>query len=529
MTVRAIPDQDRTEILALVGPMLMTAALRRTLPAGGKASANLELYRKRIHDWVGRRIGVRPEAQRASERTRLMALVAEVLLENANAIAEECIADLQQPTSGPSRTAAAANPTSRPQAPLQATQTRPVPTPASPPPLPSQGLRTQPVPTPASPTPVRTHGLRLPSLQELSREQVDILNEAVGSRLLVTGPPGSGKTVMALHRAEKLLRANRISKLVTFNRVLTAYVTNAMKRLELPPESASTYHSWAQKWHEEVFEGRAYPTRNNDRFDIDWMAIARTLRQVPEQENHYLFVDEGQDLPSDFYLVLDLIRPTDLTVFADENQRITGINSTIEEIRTALDIDVDDIIALRKNYRNTRPIAEVAACFHVRGIDTGIPELPDRPGTTPAYHALGDLHAQCKFIARYAKNNPSLEIGVFAKKTQQQEQVFSYLKDDVPDSDIQMYINGDGKYGNASALKMGLAGIKVLNDQSAKGTEVDTVFLVDVDRRQNFSRDQEAMTLFVLCSRARTSLYFLGNTKGLPDALAPARDFITLG
>ncbi len=50
MTVRATPDQDRTEILALGGPMLMTAALRRTLPAGVRARANLELYRNRIHD-----------------------------------------------------------------------------------------------------------------------------------------------------------------------------------------------------------------------------------------------------------------------------------------------------------------------------------------------------------------------------------------------------------------------------------------------------------------------------------------------
>jgi mannose-6-phosphate isomerase-like protein (cupin superfamily) len=55
------PDQDRTEILAIVGPMLI-AALRRTHPASVQASANLEPYRNRIHDWVGKRIGVKPGA-----------------------------------------------------------------------------------------------------------------------------------------------------------------------------------------------------------------------------------------------------------------------------------------------------------------------------------------------------------------------------------------------------------------------------------------------------------------------------------
>ena len=508
MTVRAIPDHDRTEILALVGPMLMTAALRRTLPAGAKASANLELYRNRIHDWVDKRIGAKPDAQRVSEQTRLMALVAEVILENAKTIAEDCIADLRQPTSGRSLTTGVS---------------------ISPPlpPSPPQETRSRPLTTHASQTGERTPGIRLPSLRELSKEQRDVLEEAVGSRLLVTGPPGSGKTIMALHRAEKLLRANRISKLLTFNRVLTAYVTNAMQSLGLPPESASTYHSWAQKWHREAFGGRAYPTRNDDAYDIDWMAIARNLQQVPEQEAQYLFVDEGQDLPSDFYLVLDLIRPTDLTVFADENQRITGINSTIEEIRTALDIDVDDIIALRKNYRNTRPIAEVAARFHVRGIDTGIPELPDRPGTTPSYHALGNLQAQCAFIGRYARNNPSLEIGVFVQRKDLQQQVFSCIQSNSPTISLHMYISRDAQHNDAGALKMGLAGIKVLNDKSAKGTEFDTVFLVDVDKRRTNSRDEGAMTMFVLCSRPRTSLYFLGNASAFPDSLAPARDLIS--
>ncbi len=375
----------------------------------------------------------------------------------------------------------------------------------------------------------RTPGIRLPSLRELSREQRDLLEEAVGSRLLVTGPPGSGKTIMALHRAEKLLRANRISKLLTFNKVLTAYVTNAMQSLGLPSQSASTYHSWAWRWHSETFGGRP-PTRNDDQYDIDWMAIARRLQQVPEQEAQYLFIDEGQDFPKTFYQVLDLIRPTDLTVFADENQRITPINSTIEEIRTALDIDVDDVIELRKNYRNTRPIAEVAARFHVRGIDTGIPELPDRLGTTPSYHALGTLQEQCVFITRYARNNPSLEIGVFVQRRDRQPQVFSCIQSNIqsnsPTISIHMYMQGDAQHGDAVALRMGLAGIKVLNDKSAKGTEFDTVFLVDVDTRKTNSHDEDAMTMFVLCSRPRTSLYFLGNASAFPDSLARARDLI---
>ena len=62
-----------------------------------------------------------------------------------------------------------------------------------------------------------------------------------------------------------------------------------------------------------------------------------------------------------------------LTVFADENQRITGQQSTIAEIRAATGIH--DTLKLTRNYRNTRPIAEFAASFYT-GLPSGIPELP---------------------------------------------------------------------------------------------------------------------------------------------------------
>jgi len=508
VTAHPTADRERTDILALVGPMLMTAALRRTLPPGSRDSANLDLYRNRVHEWVRTRIEAIPSGLRASERTRLMALVDEVLAELSSSVAQECITHLRQPVAGPSGIPGSSGPAPRAQ---------PAP----------ENAASRPSGTEPAPAAGRTPGIRLPSLRELSREQRDILEEAVGSRLLVTGPPGSGKTIMALHRAEKLLRAGRASKLLTFNRVLTSYVTNAMQSLGLPPRSASTYHAWAQAWHREAF-GEPYPTRNADRFDIDWRSILINIRQAPEQEGHYLFIDEGQDLPTDFYEFLEWMRPTDLTVFADENQRITSINSTVRDIMGALDIPEEDIIHLTKNYRNTRPIAEVAACFHVRGIDTGIPDLPDRNGTTPAYVVRRGLEAQCAYIGQYARNNPSIEVGVFVQRKDSQEQVLSCIRDHAQGIPVQMYMSGDGQHNDAAALRMGIAGVKVLNDKSAKGTEFDTVFLVDVDRRRTRSPDEDAMTMFVLCSRPRSELYFLGSTPGLPALLAPARHLIRL-
>lgn len=48
-------------------------------------------------------------------------------------------------------------------------------------------------------------GIRLPAWNELSKdEQVPILNLPLDKNCVVLGPPGSGKTVLALHRAARL-------------------------------------------------------------------------------------------------------------------------------------------------------------------------------------------------------------------------------------------------------------------------------------------------------------------------------------
>ena len=65
--------------------------------------------------------------------------------------------------------------------------------------------------------PPKSEGIRLPSLQELSREQIDILDAALGSRLLVTGPPGTGKTVMAIAAGlEQAVESRTYEKLAVY-------------------------------------------------------------------------------------------------------------------------------------------------------------------------------------------------------------------------------------------------------------------------------------------------------------------------
>ena len=578
MTGQRPPDQENAELRSLVTRMLLAATLARSDSPAARAGVDLGAPARTIVAWVKEAVDLLPLDARAAELERLKHLVAETFAAVVCEVGEGCTSAVLElfpspstppttPAMGEVRAPSPQAPTRQPPPqsptpPLPARQptvggTR-LPSPQAPtrqpppqsptPPLPARqpavgGIRLpspqapthQPPPqspTPPSPQPPadppKIEGIRLPPLQELSREQIDILDAALGSRLLVTGPPGTGKTVMALHRAEKLRRASRASHIIVYNRVLQAYISNALTSLGLPPGSASTYHSWSYNWHRKTFNGEQAPSINGDPYAIDWISIARRMRAIPEPTAEYLFVDEGQDLPKSFYSVLDLLKPKDLTVFADENQRIHDNNSTLRDITEALFLEDDDIIHLTKNYRNTRPIAEVAAKFYVQGIDTGIPELPTRNGNRPEYRALGSLEGQGEFVARYARNNPTVEIGVIADRKSIQHQLYRIIKPQIGTIPLTMYVSGDENHRDASALKIGLPGVKLINDQSAKGTEFDTVFLIDVDRRMPRSPDESAMMMYVLCSRARTSLYFLGRSQGLPSTLARASDLINL-
>jgi hypothetical protein len=73
--------------------------------------------------------------------------------------------------------------------------------------------------------------MRLPSYEDLSKEQDRINNLPLDGSFLVTGPPGTGKTVMALYRASVLQSKKRHVSLLMHSRLLTKYTTSATEEL----------------------------------------------------------------------------------------------------------------------------------------------------------------------------------------------------------------------------------------------------------------------------------------------------------
>ena len=103
--------------------------------------------------------------------------------------------------------------------------------------------------------------MRLPNSKDMSTEQKRVyLNAPLDGEILVSGPPGTGKTVIAFLRAETLARKKQSVTVVMYNRVLQTYTKNASSESDV---NVKTRDSWLWNWWEHL----AIP--GTEKFELD--------------------------------------------------------------------------------------------------------------------------------------------------------------------------------------------------------------------------------------------------------------------
>ena len=87
--------------------------------------------------------------------------------------------------------------------------------------------------------------MRLPNTRQISDEQTAVyLDAPLDGSTLVTGPPGTGKTVIAYLRAHTLANQKKPVTVLMYNRVLSRYTSNA----GVSGVQSNTLISWTWKW-----------------------------------------------------------------------------------------------------------------------------------------------------------------------------------------------------------------------------------------------------------------------------------------
>ena len=170
----------------------------------------------------------------------------------------------------------------------------------------------------------------------LTHEQALLLNRlARQRRMVVTGPAGSGKTVLAIERAERLAEKGKRVLFICFNRALRDHLRKTKRNKNL---LINNFHSacLALAKRAEISlstDDGSEPTREYWKDELP-MALVAAVDKLGKQYDA-LFVDEAQDLDADWLdaLTYTLKDPDDsyIWLFMDDNQRVYDTNLTVPE------------------------------------------------------------------------------------------------------------------------------------------------------------------------------------------------------
>ena len=325
---------------------------------------------------------------------------------------------------------------------------------------------------------------KLPNIGDLSKEQDAALELPKDGQHLIVGGPGTGKTVMALLRARRYRREKDEYVFLVWNHLLR----QASEQLADWPLKIDTWERWFGKLFKHSV-GRQLPRIDNvstGYSPIDWNAVLIDIEEVRQvSRKPHLVIDEGQDMPPQFYRALVDLGFEHFYVVADQNQQITEVNSSRKDIEDALGIDSKDVVELRKNYRNSTAVAKLARSFYTGDRASPPPEIPDRPGDPPLLvnYTPDHLDEICRNIVLRVDRSPGKLVGVIAPNNEVRESFLGNLKSTDPGTLDHGLPRIDTTYsGDKSEVRFDRGGLIVINAQNCKGLEFDDVIMADVDQ-----------------------------------------------
>ena len=382
----------------------------------------------------------------------------------------------------------------------------------------------------------------LPGVQDLSKEQEAALAPGEGRRLIVGGP-GTGKTVVALIRARRHQRAGDEYVFLVYNHLLhrasvqqfsgalssatwTAWFQERFEAItgEAPPREPAREVRTGSRTRFAATTGEAppwEPARPDEFQPIDWEGVLRIAEgAAPVADAPHLVIDEGQDVPPRFYRALVALGFERFFVAADQNQQIHDERSSRRDIETELAIDPGDVIELKRNYRNSGPVAKLARAFRTSDPASPPVDLPSRPGPAAwlCDYAPGRFTALCRRIVKIVDRKPATLVGVVAPDNEVRERYARGLREAAEglseaagglDHGAPRVETFFGRH--RPDVRFDEGGILVVNAQACKGLEFDVAVLADVDRHKAPANDPDLLRkrFYVMVARAREQVILL--------------------
>lgn len=328
----------------------------------------------------------------------------------------------------------------------------------------------------------------------LDQDQERIARTPPGDVTVLTGPAGSGKSLVLVARARLLARQHPDwnIQIVCFNRGLVPYLVSHVS--ELPNVKVGTFSSWA--WD------NGYRLNLNNCVS-SWIGFEKAQRSGIYQKIDLLLIDEYQDFCSAWVALLlkSLVPGRGGAILAGDDQQRLYRDADLEEALQEWNVGHHE---LQIPYRSTRQILEIVSILDPGQAVPGIEHALDGPPVEIVWteaplqekgHAIAHLCSQ--MVGNGVLKG---DIAVLATTKYMIGTITAILNDSG--------IKAEAKYANKIEPddSMWSNSVKVMTVHSAKGLEFQVVFLVGIDELKSPDQAKDAEERADFVRRARLNL-----------------------
>lgn len=327
---------------------------------------------------------------------------------------------------------------------------------------------------------------------ELDEDQIKVLMATLDKSCIVAGCAGSGKSILALIKAQRIQKERGNDyKVIVFTKALCYYMNTGRKELGLRNEFY--YH-----WH--------------------WK---NRLNCSPAD---YIIVDEIQDFDKEEISEFISATKKNFFFFGDTAQSIyEGLKSTVpvDDIRLEMSLPSSKAknFELFRNYRLPLPVARVA---YKIGVDVGaFDEKTYRSIETamPRLIQYGSQKNQIEAIHRIIKNNNFDDVAILLPHNDDVINIYRQLS--AIGGNYEMRYNDKENWRNSKdTLDFDSTNPKIMTYHSAKGLQFEAVFLPFIENFEEIDDHGKSSrkALYVAMTRTYKYLYIM-YTDSLPSPL----------
>ncbi len=326
----------------------------------------------------------------------------------------------------------------------------------------------------------------------LDGDQTDLIEETIDKSMLVAGCAGSGKSVIAVHKAEQIAQSGGDVILIAYTKSLASYMTAGGARL------------------------------NGYRFYYHYQWVKQGMPSAD-----YIIVDEIQDFDKEEIESFIGAAKKHYFFFGDTAQSIYRLfgkkTMTIEEISQMTGLD---ILLLYNNYRLPKSIAKITQDYVGVNVEPYKEKIykSDEVELPHFVHVENDDN-QIESIIDVIKNNENLSVGILLLSNESVLKVYSAIRNQIKSVELKYEGKQSGGIRGINTLNFTTKNPKVMTYHSAKGLQFDIVIIPMFTG----AADEEARkALYVAMTRTMHKLYIFYSAPSLafPLSKVPRRLYL---